>query len=132
MKAPLALSALLPLASCVDHAAVVCDCEDPAVHVIVPPGRAGDVVALTFSGRACPGAVATCVSPGPAGCEEYAFDASAVGECDLEVTFTTAPHDFQAAMSFTQFACCPGYYVEPSTASPIELPAAASDAGVVE
>jgi len=132
MKAPLALTALLPLAGCVDHAAEACNCEDPAVRVVVPAGRAGDVVALGFSGRACAAAVATCVTPGAAGCREYAFEGSAVGECDLDVTFSTAPHDYTASLSFTQFACCPGYYVEPPSASPIELPAAAGDAGVAE
>jgi hypothetical protein len=132
MRLPLALTALFPFAGCVDHAAVVCDCEDPSVHVVVPAGREGDLVALSFSGRACPATVAACVRQSPAGCAEYAFQGSAVGECDLEVTFTTAPHDFQTSMSFTQFQCCPGYYVEPPSASPIELPAATGDAGVAE
>jgi hypothetical protein len=108
-----------------------CDCASPTVLVDVPPDRAGDVASVTLSGRACPTAVATCAASAASGCTEYAFEATGDGECDLDVEFTTAPADFTEALDFAQVRCCPGYYVQPATGSPVSVPDA-TDAGASE
>jgi len=81
------------------------------------------VEAVTLSGRACPSAVAQCTQPAGTGCTQYSFRASGDGTCDVDVTFSSGPTDFNEQLTFGQVStCCPGYYVEPSGASPIEVP----------
>jgi hypothetical protein len=107
-------------------------CADPTVYVDVPADRAADVVTVTLSGQACPTAVAQCVQPVGSGCSQYSFQASKDGPCDVDVTFSAGPADYDEQLTFAQVStCCPGYYVQPSSASPIEVPDLDAGAGDV-
>jgi hypothetical protein len=108
-----------------------CQCASAAVLVDIPASRAADVVGVTLSGRACPAVTAQCAQPAGSGCAQYSFEATGDGECDLDVQFSTAPADFTEALDFAQVTCCPGYYVQPAGASPIEVPDGL-DAGAME
>jgi len=110
-------------------AGATCACADPTVRVDLPPDRAVEVVGVQLSGRACPAAVAQCVQPAGAGCAEYEFEASADGACEVDVTFGQGPADFTAQLTFAQVTCCAGYYVQPPTASPVDVPSVDLDAG---
>jgi hypothetical protein len=107
-------------------------CTDPTVYIDVPAHRAADVVTVTLSGRACPTAVAQCLQPVGPGCSQYSFQATGDGACDVDVTFSAGPADFNEELSFAQVStCCPGYYVQPAGASPIEVPDVDGGAGDV-
>ena len=99
------------------------------MRIDLPPDRAAVVLGVTLSGRACP-AVAQCTTPEGTGCAQYTFVATADGACDVDLTFSSPPSDFNASLTFAQVStCCPGYYVQPTTASPIEVPSIDLDAG---
>ena len=76
--------------------------------------------------------MAECVQPVGAGCAELDFQASAIGSCEIDVTFASGPGEFTETLSFVQTPCCPGFYVEPATASPVQVPDADLDAGATE
>jgi hypothetical protein len=122
-----------PAAACGgDSGKTECACPDPAVKVEVPPDRAPDVVSVTLSGRACANATAQCTQPAGSGCAEYSFRATDVGSCVVELKFSSDPADFEEQVSFVQVQCCAADYVQPPTASPIDVPSAGSDAGAAE
>jgi len=106
-----------------------CECSDPTVHVVVPADRAPYAAGVSLSGRGCPTATAQCVQPVGTGCAEYTFQGEAIGECDLDMTFSAGPADFSEALSFVDYPCCPGFYVSPSSAEPVEVPDVGDDAG---
>lgn len=109
--------------------ATQCQCGDTTVRIEVPPSRAADVVGVTLSGRGCATATAQCTQAVPGGCQEYTFEGTGVGVCDVEVQFQTDPADFKEEVSFAAYRCCPGFYVQPPGATPIVVFGATADAG---
>jgi hypothetical protein len=99
------------------------------VKIEVPADRAPDVLAVTLSGRGCATATAQCTQPAGTGCAEYTFEGTGVGDCEVELTFAAGPADFTAAVSFIGYPCCPGFYVSPPSAAPIEIPDVGDDSG---
>jgi len=99
------------------------------VKVEVPADRAPDAVGVALSGRACAAATAECTQPVGSGCAEYSFRATDVGPCTVDVTFSSDPADFQASVTFAEVACCGASYIQPPTASPIDVPSVDLDAG---
>ena len=128
-RAPAAAVAAALLATGCDSSKTECDCADPTVKIEVPADRAPDVVSVTLTGRACAASTAQCTQPVGSGCAEYAFRATDVGSCTVEVKLALDPADFQETVSFEQVQCCNANYVQPPTASPIEVPGAGPDAG---
>ena len=112
-----------------DTGGTECSCEDPTVHVEVPADRAPYVASVALSGKACASSSIACTQPVGTGCAEYAFQATAEGTCDLEIQFSLGPADFQEQLTFAQTTCCPGFYVQPATASPVEVPDVELDGG---
>jgi len=106
-----------------------CSCEDPTVRIEVPADRAPSALGVTLSGRACPDVTAQCTQAVGSGCAEYTFQATGEGVCDVDITFGAGPADFDAQVSFVSATCCPGFYVSPPSASPIEVPSLGDDAG---
>jgi hypothetical protein len=118
-----AMTAIASAAGCGSSSKGTCSCDDPTVYIDVPPDRAADVAAVVLSGQACATAVAQCVQPLGQGCARYSFQASTDGACDVDVSFASGPADFNDQLTFAQVStCCPGYYAQPSGASPIEVP----------
>jgi hypothetical protein len=118
-------------AACTGGSAVECDCADPSVRIEVPADRAAQVAGVSLSGRACENATAQCSQPVGGGCSEYVFQAAAPGACNVDVQFNGGPADFQEQVTFVGGpACCGGFYVQPASASPIDVPDL--DAGVPE
>ncbi len=105
-----------------DSGGTECSCADPTVHIEVPADRAPYAAGVTFSGRGCATAMAECTQPVGSGCAEYTFEGQAVGDCTVDVMFAADPADFEEDVSFTGVPCCPGFYVSPPTAAPIEVP----------
>ncbi len=112
-----------------DSGGTQCSCDDPTVHIVVPADRAPFALGVTLSGRGCATASAQCTQPAGTGCAEYTFDGTAVGDCDVELMFAGGPADFVEQVSFTGVPCCPGFYVSPPTAEPIDVPDVGDDAG---
>jgi hypothetical protein len=106
-----------------------CSCEDPTVTIEVPADRAPYAMGVMFGGAACMTATAQCTQPVGTGCAEYTFEATAIGACDIEIQFASGPADFQEQVSFIGYPCCPGFYVSPPTAAPIDVPDVTDDAG---
>ena len=109
--------------------AAQCECGDPAVHVVIPASRAADAIGVTLSGRGCATATAQCVTPAGSGCAEYVFEGTGVGTCDVDVKFQANPADYDEQVTFGGIACCPAYYLQPPSSSPIVVPDAPGDAG---
>jgi len=118
------------LGACGTSGGTECACADPAVVVDLPQDRATQVVEVSLSGKACNGATAECTRPVASGCAQYAFRAVSDGTCTVDVLFASAPADYQVEVAFAPISCCPGYYVQPTTASPIEVPDVTADGGV--
>jgi len=112
-----------------DSGGTECSCEDPTVKIEVPADRAPDALGVTLSGRGCATATAQCTQPVGTGCAEYTFEGTAVGDCVVELMFAAGPADFQEQVSFIGYPCCPGFYVSPPTAAPIDVPDVSDDAG---
>ena len=112
-----------------DSGGTECSCGDPTVRIEVPADRAPFAAGVTLSGRGCPTATAQCTQPTGSGCAEYTFEGQAVGDCLVDVTFAAGPADFQEQVSFTGVSCCPGFYVSPPSAAPIDVPDVGDDAG---
>jgi hypothetical protein len=104
-----------------DSGGTECTCADPTVFIDLPASRAGDVVAVTLSGEGCATASATCTEDAASGCAQYAFRGTGIGACDVDVSMMGAPADYNEQVSFAQLTCCPGYYIEPPGASPIDV-----------
>lgn len=111
-----------------DSGGTQCTCASPTVFIDVPADRAADVLSIALSGEGCGTATATCTEDAASGCTQYAFQGTAVGACDVDVVLQGVPADFNEEFSFAQMTCCPGYYIEPPSASPLEV-RAAIDAG---
>jgi hypothetical protein len=124
---PLAL--LVPLAACGESGGTQCACGDPSVTVDLPPSRADVVTAITLSGAGCPGVVPSCTQPVDAGCAQYSFRGTAVGSCDVDLQFASAPADFNATIALRALPCCPGVYAYPAGSDVIEVPETSADAG---
>jgi hypothetical protein len=112
-----------------DPGGTECSCDDPTVHIVVPADRAPYALGVTLSGRGCPTATAECTEVVGTGCAEYTFEGQAVGDCTVELMFAVNPADFQEQVSFTGTPCCPGFYVSPPSAEPIDVPDVGDDAG---
>jgi hypothetical protein len=94
-----------------------CDCTSPQVTITVPADIAASITAVTFSGPACTGVVAS--PPSPNGGTSYDFTANAAGECDIEVDKPSG--NFTQTLTFiAQTGCCPGFYS--STLSIVQVP----------
>jgi hypothetical protein len=106
-----------------------CLCADPTVHIVVPADRAPYAGVVTFSGRGCPTATAQCTQPVGAGCAEFTFQGQAIGACELDLAFSEGPADFSEQLAFVGYPCCPGFYVSPPSADPVEVPDLGDDAG---
>jgi hypothetical protein len=99
------------------------------VSIVIPADRAPYAASVTLSGEGCPTATAQCAQPVGTGCAEYTFEGQAVGDCMLEVTFAEGPADFTEQVAFVGYPCCPGFYVSPPSAAPIDVPDVGDDAG---
>ena len=119
-----------PTAACTsDPGSTECLCGDTTVRIEVPADRAPVAESVTLSGRGCGAASAQCTQPVGSGCAEFTFEATAVGTCVVDVQFAADPADFQEQLSFTGVPCCPGFYADPPTASPIDVPGLGDAAG---
>jgi hypothetical protein len=114
--------AMLTISACNDRGGTECQCADPSVRIEVPADRAADVAGVQLSGRACENVTLQCSQPVGAGCAEYLFRATGAGTCDVDVQFNGGPADFLEQVSFVSDTCCSGFYVQPATASPIDVP----------
>jgi hypothetical protein len=111
------------LACSPDSGGTECQCADPTVQIEVPADLAPAALGVTLSGRGCATATAQCTQPAGSGCALYEFQGTGVGACDVDVTFGGTPADFNDQVSFVQVAtCCPNFYIQPSNATPIEVP----------
>jgi len=124
-----AVAALVPLACNDEPGGSQCLCDDPTVSIVVPADRAPYAAGVTLSGKGCPTATAQCAQPVGAGCAEYTFEGQAVGDCTVDLTFAKGPADFTDQVSFVGYPCCPGFYVSPPSAAPIDVPDVGDDAG---
>jgi hypothetical protein len=115
--------------ACNDSGGTECDCQDPTVRIEVPSDRAADALGVTFSGRGCATASAQCSQPVAGGCAEYTFEATGIGDCTIELQFSSTPADFQEQVSFAGVSCCSGFYIDPPSAAPIQVPSLDDDAG---
>jgi hypothetical protein len=115
--------AMLTISACTDSGKTECDCADPSVRIEVPADRAAEVAGVSLSGRGCETATPQCSQPVGSGCAEYVFQGTAPGDCTVDVQFNGGPADFQEQVTFVGgAACCGGFYVQPASASPIDVP----------
>jgi hypothetical protein len=127
-----ALALLGPLTACGESGGTQCTCGDPGVVVDLPAQRAAAVSGVALSGTGCPNVTPTCTQPLAQGCAQFEFRGTAVGQCDVDVQFSSGPADFNVEIAFRSLPCCPGVYAYPAGAATVDVPELQGDAGYAE
>jgi hypothetical protein len=99
-----------------------CDCADNTVQIHIPADLAASASTPVLS-QACANASLACTQTAAAGgCETYSFTPPAAGQCEIDIDFSDG-HVFSSPLTIEPGpACCPGFYVSPTSAADVEVP----------